>query len=210
MLETQWWVRADTAFAVLELSVQSGRYTQINVKLRLYKWKFWGLWRQRPRFGDRRGVPRESDVWAGGQAGTGKREQKTIHSKKNRLRKKHSAGEKGKVTGDEAAELGRGQAMWGLVDHGRILGLLLKAVVEPWAGISWSPSCFERLSLALVWEETRKSNLGHYVCYPDEGLDQGGGGGDRGGQVQEQEKSVCIRAFQGHGTESYILLLFFL
>lgn len=47
------------------------------------------------------------------------------------------------------------------------------------------------------------------VCYPDEGLDQGGGG-DRGGQVQEQEKSVCIRAFQGHGTESYVLLLFFL
>lgn len=41
----------------------------------------------------------------------GKREQKTICSKKNSLRKKHSAGERGKVTGDEAAELGRGQAV---------------------------------------------------------------------------------------------------
>lgn len=42
----------------------------------------------------------------------------------------------------------------------------------------------------------------------DEGLDQGGGGGDRGGQAQEQVKSVGIKDLQGNDIESHLILLF--
>lgn len=93
-----------------------------------------------------------------------------------------------------------------------------QAVVKQRVGYPISTELQEALWLQ-CWEETRrnKTGLGAILATSfviqmrdDEGLDQGGGSGDRGGQVQEQVKSVGIRDLQGNGTESHFILFFLL